>query len=856
MPSSRYLFYSCGIAGAVVWCLVAAVATAIDVPPPSDAQAAVLVAAGIPDDFDPVRQAVAEVSQQAEGDYRVVVVKSSGGDGSAGVLLPQLVNQWWEARGEGGGYNPSTDVTILLDIGDRSIAMDVPPSQLAAAGLDRAGLEKEVIGKVFVPRARDMDYATGLAELVRATRQTITDRTAAKAKRAEAIKIFTTRTLPAAAVGLVALGGLVWLAAKRVRHAGQKAAARDRLAAFKQEVVALSDLLDAQRERHRMLPHADPDFLTPMTGMTQNAYDAVQEALARYREQWLGLMDVWEKAEARMGEEWFLGTAASDEVIAMLDAAEARPPLEEVAATCRGPLDALEQAHEKAREMAATLDTDLATTRHCLDSLTRRGRSAAPFEPGLARAARDRELGGEALETDPVAARGQFEEARRSIGDLMAGVEAVEGADLRRHLAVERVEEIARHVAARRSEGWLLAEPGGDPDDGLAVARRDATLAAELLDAADVETACMHLVRSEAAAAEAATLLENTFEARSRAESLITSLTARLESLSTGRAAAERDLRVLADRYAKTAWEDLADNLASSAEAAERAQTLLEDGRADSDRTRQCYFRGVAALEEAQRQLDWAATCLEAIVGRRRELDDLAAAIPPLRQKVAGRIDTLATALARQRTDRPRSNERCREAKQLLDAAGRLADDPHPDPRMVEQAIRAAETAAVRGEEFAAEDDRLARQATADLADAEGLFRRASSWYAEGVKADVRGAQLALQEARSLLAQQRYEDSIRRAGEAAEQARLAYAQAAAEAERRRSWRLAEQQRRQLEESFARMARGAGPFVISLPTGGLTGPNPWRSSGSGGGGSGGSGRVAGGGWSRDVAEVRW
>jgi hypothetical protein len=109
------------------------------------------------------------------------------------------------------------------------------------------------------------------------------------------------------------------------------------------------------------------------------------------------------------------------------------------------------------------------------------------------------------------------------------------------------------------------------------------------------------------------------------------------------------------------------------------------------------------------------------------------------------------------------------------------------------------------------------------------------------------------QDARSLLSQQRYEESIRLSGEAAERARLAYAEATAEAERRRARRLAEQQRRQLEESFARMSRGAGPWVISLPSGGFTGPNPWRSSGSA---SGGGGRSAGSRWSRDVAEVRW
>jgi hypothetical protein len=120
----------------------------------------------------------------------------------------------------------------------------------------------------------------------------------------------------------------------------------------------------------------------------------------------------------------------------------------------------------------------------------------------------------------------------------------------------------------------------------------------------------------------------------------------------------------------------------------------------------------------------------------------------------------------------------------------------------------------------------------------------------------VQGVERSLDDARSLLSQQRYEDSIRVSGEAAERVRIAYAQATAEAERRRARRLAEQQRRQLEESFARMSRGAGPWVITLPSGGFTGPNPWRSSGPIPGSVGGGGRSTGSSWSRDVAEVRW
>ncbi len=824
-------------------------------PPPSTG-GSVIVAPGVTDDFDPVREAVAEVKKRTDRDYRVVVVESTGREGGAAALLPKLVDRWWEARTEGSGFDPGGDVTILLDVGDRSIAMDVPPSLLAEAGLDLDDLERDVITKVFVPRAKDMRYAEGLSQLVKATQQAIEEQIAARAARRKAAEVFRTRTLPIGLASLAGLGLIGWLAFLRARHASHRAAALEKLAAFKGEVVALSDLLDAQRERHRMLPHADPDFQNPMRGMTRSAYDSVQDAFQRYRERWLGLMDVWERAEQRLGEEWSLGTAASDDVVAMLEAADARPPLAEVEAACRAPLDALETAHELARDLATKLDADLAAARGRLDALATRGRSAATFEPALAEASRSQEQAATELEEDPVAARGRLEDARAAIAALVADVEAVEAADDRRRHLLERVAEVRRQAAARRSDGWLLTEPGADPEIMLTKAEREAALAGELLDAVDVETATMHLTRAEAEAAEAATLLERVAEARERSQALQAAVAARIESIAAALPAAEADLAAVRQQYAPTAWEELADNPAQAGAAVQRSHSLLSEGRAEADPGRQWYFRAVAVLEEAERQVDWAAACLDAVASRRLELDDLAAALPELRRRAATRIADLASSLARQRTDRARANERCREAERLLDVAGNLAAAARPDPRQVELAVRAAETAAVRGTELAAEDARLAAQAAADLSDAEGLYRRAASWYSEGVKADVGGLEQTLREARSLLAQQRYEDSIRLASDAAERARRAYAAATEEAERLRAQRLAEQRRRQVEESFSRMTRGAGPWVISLPSGGLTGPNPWRSSGSFPRASGGGSRSGGSRWSRDVAEVRW
>jgi hypothetical protein len=173
----------------------------------------------------------------------------------------------------------------------------------------------------------------------------------------------------------------------------------------------------------------------------------------------------------------------------------------------------------------------------------------------------------------------------------------------------------------------------------------------------------------------------------------------------------------------------------------------------------------------------------------------------------------------------------------------------------VKQLVEAADETAVRAEQLADEDERLARQAADDLEETDAVLRRVAAWYAEGVQADVRGATGMLETAKALLGRMQYEDSIKASAEAAQAARAAYAAATAEADRRRLRRQQEIQRRRLEESFSRMSRGAGPWVIQLPGGSFTGPDPWRTLGGGGGG-GGASRTAGGGWSRDIAQVGW
>lgn len=825
------------VLGAALFAWLPCFSAQAEIPPTEVSPAATerVFVSGVQDSFEQVRAAIEKAKLESGRDYRVIVVGDAGGDRDASTrLLESLIERWRQESAEGrerGGrapaFDPSRDVTIVLDIKNRQIAMRAPWGLEVSSGLDPRTIKAELIDKVFVPRAKDGQYDEGLADLVGATERWVKDKADRKRAKTEAAHLFRTRTLPLGLAALAGLGAVTAFLVQRSRHERRLAEARRKLAAFKSEVVALSDLLDSQQERHRMLPHSDADFKTPMEGLTRSAYDNVQSALRRYRERWLGLMDVWEKAEERIGKETFLGTAEAEAAIKLLDSAEARPPLADVAGECSAPLEALEQAHEKARELAAALDADVATTAQRLDALAKRGRSNAAFRAPMAEVSRGAELATQGLEADPVAARGRLEQLAAIQERTVARIEELETVDDRRIKAVAQADEIAQKVRAKRADGWLLAEPGANPDELLATSQHDATLAAQLLDADEITGARSHVERAEKANAEALALLESIVAAKAKVDDLLPACVARLEALGGRRGSAVRAVEQVAGMYADSSWADVGDNVGKADEGLARVRTLLAETQVAADHSRQHYFRAVALVEEAVRQEDWIEGLYAAISDRRTELDELRASLPKRHDTVRDRVSNLVHGLERQRTDRARANERAREAGRLLEVAERGFQIQRPDLRQVGQVLEAADTAAARGEELAAEDDRLARQAFEDLEETDGLVRRVAAWYGEGVSPQVGPATAALETAKSLLSRQRYEDSLKSSAEAARLARESYAEATAEADRRRRRRLAQIQQRQLEDSFARMSRGFGPWVIQLPGGTFSGPDPWR-----------------------------
>ncbi len=812
---------------------------------------------GVPDTFDDLRAAIARAKQGSGRDYRVLVVgEGPEGDRSAREVLDAILARWNREAPAGSSktaFDPSQDVLIYVDINKKRLAMHAPWSLETGSGLDPDTIERELIGKAFRPRAEDGRIDTGLVELVDATESWVKERRDRELARKEADRVFRTRTLPIAVAGIAGLTALGTLLAQRARHARRLREAREKLAAFKSEVVALSDLLDGEQERHRMLPHSDPDFVTPMEGQTRGSYEGVQSALHRYRERWLSLMDVWEEADEAIKAETPMGTARAEEAIRMLDAADARPPLEEVARECRAPLDDLERAHEASRSMAGDVDTLLGATGKRLESLAGRGRSAASFRGPLAEVARSLELARAELEADPLAARSRLEEARARLDTSISRLDTFEADDDRRKKSAEQADELEQRVRAKRAEGWLLTEPGADPTVDVEKARQHLATAAQLLDAGEIEACRKHVEEAERHVSAGSALLENVIAAKARVEELFPGCIARLEALAGRRDATARSLEHLAAGYAPASWSEVGDNLAKADEGLSRARAMIAEGQAAAEPQRQEYFRALALVEEAARQEEWVETCHAAVSDRCAVLDGLRASLPQKCTEVGQRVGTLARRLDHQRSDRVRANEQCREAERLVQVATHGLAVERPDLPRTGQAIDAAEAAAVGAEQLADDDERLARQGFEGIEVADRQLREAASWYAEGVKADVRAAATALEDAKGLLTRQRYEDAIRAAGDSQRLAREALSEATGEAQRRRRARQLELQRRQMEDSFVRMSRGAGPWVIQLPGGTFSGPDPWRPVAHSGGSG---GHSTGSGWSSRTAEGGW
>ena len=181
------------VLGAAVFALLPCLVAHAEIPPSEASPAATerVVVSGVQDSFEKVRAAIETAKLQSGRDYRVIVVGDAGGERDASSrLLESLIERWRQESAERGGrspaFDPAGDVTIVLDLKDRQIAMRAPWALEVSSGLDPRTIKEELIDKVFVPRAKDGQYDEGLADLVGATEGWVKDKADRKRAKAEA----------------------------------------------------------------------------------------------------------------------------------------------------------------------------------------------------------------------------------------------------------------------------------------------------------------------------------------------------------------------------------------------------------------------------------------------------------------------------------------------------------------------------------------------------------------------------------------------------------------------------------------------------------------------------------------------
>lgn len=185
--------------------------------------------------------------------------------------------------------------------------------------------------------------------------------------------------------------------------------------------------------------------------------------------------------------------------------------------------------------------------------------------------------------------------------------------------------------------------------------------------------------------------------------------------------------------------------------------------------------------------------------------------------RVRARAKEVGRLLESNEHDRPRANQRYRDAAQALDRIESSLQATGGDWAALSEAMNSAEYELNEAERLAKEDIALGRQAGEEILDAEREIRRARGFCQYGITANVQAAVRQLQEAEDQLARQDFEKAIALANAARSGAREAVQFAQREADRRRM---------RMDERRRRSSPPPGSFPIPLPFPIPTINNPW------------------------------
>ena len=697
-----------------------------------------------------------------------------------------------------------------------------------AIGVDTKGnalqIEKAELAAANAAKLSETDYSAALAELSQS--KTIYETQIGQLESSANRRYFITRTVPLwACIGLIA-AGLITLIVMRVLHMLERRPTEAKLKKFKTNVVNLSDSLDELKERHRMLPYTDEDFTEPMTGDTLDTYNAVQESLEQFRQRWLTLMDIWEKAQSNLDTQSFFGREKFRAANKLIDAAPVDDVLQSIKEDCIATLNLLEDAHEQHEHTEKELTTALARLQEQLDAVREVDLSTEAYDIELRTALDERDAVSDQRASDPLKTREIYAYVLSEVRRIGRWTEQIlhhfEGTGE----MADKLSAAIRSADEHRAQGYRFCEDGSDPNALFPKIRHHRSECLTLLNTGEAKTAAEHLSQGFGLIASANERITRQVQAREFSASELKVRPQELDRLRKTLQGARQALAKLEISFTNDSWDDVANNTELAERAIAECDQLLREAAKNGSDDVQFYLTAAEQYERAQNHQNETASLIAAVEQRLSDLEALRDRARNEIQSVTRLGDEIRSLLASSEADRPAANQRLHHAQAALSQSSHRAQATKVDWQDILDEVDFARTEFEMAANMAREDMRLEMQARNEIAEADREIRVASSYYKLGFRADVSSANNAAVQAHASWQSQDYERAIRLANQAVASAREAL-------------RHAENQARAKQRRIDRKRRqSSAAFVISTGSGGI-GNSSFGSSGFGSSSSSGS-----------------
>jgi uncharacterized membrane protein YgcG len=681
---------------------------------------------GTEDVFDPVRAAIKSAEAKSPRRYYVVVLGSTGEwNQSPQQLVESLFEQWTkDAAASGKPLERANGTLILVAIEQRDIVVRTGQNLQGQYGLDQNALEKDLVPKAFMPKARDGDLPGALVSLIGAMETRIAAQDAATAAR----KQMYSRNLPIAIGGGVVLtlvagaGIFLWRAQRRSSRFGKA------FAAFNAKLVELMDRSDTIKQQHQLLPYSDKDFTEPMSGATLALYTGIEDRLANLRATWLNLMEVRNQIEKLSATAGFFDSAQRTAAEKLLADKAKLPEVEALYEQCQRDLETLGAAHETAVAAwdAATKSNDELPAK--IAAIEAAGLSSRPYEEQRTAIAQRLESLRAQLTSDPIGTTSLVQEVQEHRNQVAAVIAQLLELDASWRKTGARREEIVGQVTAERAAGLNLDEEHANPDAPLEAAEKSLAVSRESLLDNRLDDTASATTEAQLALDAAVQLVANVRAAREYCREQLPAVENALAQTRVQQPPAEEHLRALERDFAAESWNNVAPNAVRAAEllgAATQAWRGATEMAADG---RQQYVASAARLKQAADANASAQTMLTAIGDRLRELNALREQCAQQRGELLDAVRQLQTYLGQHAdTVDQEARSHLAEASRIEEQVVAGLDSSRPNWPVVKQRLDQLAAAIQSAREAAEADVRHRAALEATLQESETLSARVAN---------------------------------------------------------------------------------------------------------------------------------